>query len=175
MPCNFACKTSATVIYDRHEAIVLIVRLLLLLILSASLPVNDYADHSVLERRFPRGERNPRTLCRRAHLGCRLVGDLCINGFIQNFNFLAFATPPQTNSQGLFTDTPIGSCFNVDPFSSLNPCVFVDQHFDIVVPNDAGSPRSIITVTHRKDCRRGIRVEVQNGPVTNTYTLGEVP
>ncbi len=53
--------------------------------------------------------------------------------------------------------------------------VAFDQHFDIVVPNDAGSPRSIITVTHRKDCRRGIKVEVENGPVVNTYTLGEVP
>ena len=99
-----------------------------------------------------------------------------INGFVQYpFVFQSFADPPQTNSQGLFTDRPIGTCFQVDPFSSLNPCVDVVQHFDIVVPNDANSPRTIITVTRRHDCRRGIKVEVENGPVVNTYTLGEVP
>jgi len=78
-----------------------------------------------------------------------------INGSVQNFIFLSFATPPQTNAQGQFTDIPIGSCFQVDPFSSLNPCVFVDQHFQIQVPSDSGSPRSINTVTHRKDLQEG--------------------
>ena len=97
-----------------------------------------------------------------------------INGVIQNFIFLPFATPPETDSLGTFTDIPIGSCF-AGPFSSVNNCTNVSQHFDIVVPNDPNSPYSIITVTNRKDCRRGIRVEVQNGPVTETFTLGEVP
>ena len=98
-----------------------------------------------------------------------------INGLPTSFFFEPFATPPTTDSLGTFTDIPIGSCFPGSPFSTLNPCVSVKQEFDIVVPNDPNSPRSIITQTLRKDCRRGIRVEVQNGPVSETFTLGEVP
>ena len=53
--------------------------------------------------------------------------------------------------------------------------VTVVQNFDLVVPNDALSPYQMITVTTRRDCRFGIRVEVDNGGVTETFTHGTVP
>jgi hypothetical protein len=98
------------------------------------------------------------------------------NGVPNSFVFTQFATPPTTDSQGTFNDIPVGSCFGNIPLGSpFNPCVTVVQNFDLVVPNDAFSPYSIGTVTTRKDCRLGIRVEVQNGPVTETFTRGTVP
>jgi hypothetical protein len=97
-----------------------------------------------------------------------------VNGTPNSFLFSQFATPPQTDFLGTFTDIPIESCFPGSPFSTLNSCVSVKQIFNIVVPNDPNSPHSIITETLRKDWR-GIRVEVKNGPVTETFTLGEVP
>jgi hypothetical protein len=99
-----------------------------------------------------------------------------ISGIPQHLLFLPFATPQQTNSLGQFNDIPVGSCFGGIPITSpVNPCVNVTQNFDLVVPSDALSPYSMITVTTRKDCRLGIRVSVENGGVTQTFTRGSVP
>jgi hypothetical protein len=95
-----------------------------------------------------------------------------VNGVPNDPNFLPFATPAQTDSVGAFNDIPVGSCFGGNPLT--NVCVDVEQIFDVVVPNDNSSPYSILTVTRRRDCRLGIRVTVDNGFSTQTFTKGTV-
>ncbi len=97
-----------------------------------------------------------------------------VNGIWNSQTFSQFATPPTTDSNGRFLDTPIGSCFPSHPFSTSNNCVSVQQVFQLAVPNTPGSPVPIPTVTDRRDCEQGIRVEVTNASVT-TFTLGTVP
>ena len=86
--------------------------------------------------------------------------------------FRQFADPPQTDSLGTFNDRPVGSCFSGNPFTQV--CVDVVQHFDLLVTNNAQAPFSMITVTTRRDCRLGIRVEVDNAGVKQTFTKGVV-
>lgn len=95
------------------------------------------------------------------------------NGVPNDVNFLPFAKPQDTDSQGTFNDTPVGTCFSGNPFTNF--CVDVEQIFDLVVPNDTQSPYPMITVTKRKDCRFGQKIEVKNGPVTQTFERGILP
>ncbi len=88
--------------------------------------------------------------------------------------FRAFATPPSSRSNGSFTDTPIGTCFDPPPQGNL--CVNVTQLFDILVPVSGGGTvrYDISTITIRRDCVQGIRISVQNESNTETRTLGTV-
>ncbi len=96
-----------------------------------------------------------------------------VNGAPTGIIQAPFATPPQTDSLGIVNDIPVGSCFGGNP--ALNFCVDVEQTFDVVVPNDNLSPYPTVTVTTRRDCRFGIRVEVDNlGIAKQTFTRGIV-
>ena len=94
------------------------------------------------------------------------------NGIPNAPNFLPFANPPQTDSLGTFNDTPVGTCFDGNPFANI--CVDVEQVFDVVVPNDNIPSYPIVTVTRRRDCRFGVRVTVDNLLVSETFTRGVV-
>jgi hypothetical protein len=95
-----------------------------------------------------------------------------INGQDAFPGFLPFATPPTTDSQGLFLDTPVGTCFG-PPIPPGNPCVDVVQTFNIRVPTSSGGEITfpISTVTTSRDCSLGQRIQVSPG---GTYTFGTV-
>jgi hypothetical protein len=86
---------------------------------------------------------------------------------------LDFATPPTTDASGMFTDTPVGSCFNNNPPLTTNPCADVVKTFNIVM---SGVTYAIKTTTTRRDCAKGIRIQVSNpAPGTsNTFSNGTV-
>jgi hypothetical protein len=90
-----------------------------------------------------------------------------------NPGFSPFATPPTTDASGMFTDTPVGSCFNNNPPLTTNPCANVVQTFNIVM---LGVTYAIKTTTTRRDCAKGIRIQVSNpAPGTsNTFSNGTV-
>jgi hypothetical protein len=77
-------------------------------------------------------------------------------------DFLPFATPRTTDPSGQFHDIPVGTCFP-PPAPFVNRCIDVGQDFNIVRD---GTIFRIDTVTKRRDCTWGIRV--------NTQTLGFV-
>jgi hypothetical protein len=90
-----------------------------------------------------------------------------------NPGFSAFATPPTTDASGMFTDTPVGTCFNNKPPLTTNPCVDVVQTFNIV---KSGITYPVSTTTTRRDCAKGIRIQVSNpAPGTsNIFSNGTV-
>jgi hypothetical protein len=93
-----------------------------------------------------------------------------VNGTLAFPDFRAFATPPTTDANGKFLDTPIGTCAGPPP-PSFNFCVDVVQTFNIVV---GSTTFSIPTVTTRRDCMQGMRVVVTTGAVSRTSSLGTV-
>jgi hypothetical protein len=95
---------------------------------------------------------------------------MTVNGNPAFSGFLAFATPPTTDANGRFLDTPIGTCAGPPP-PSFNLCVDVVQTFKIVV---GSITFSIPTVTTRRDCMQGMRVVVTTGTVNRTSILGTV-
>ncbi len=90
-------------------------------------------------------------------------------------DFRPFATPPTTNSAGRFLDTPVGTCFG-PPIPSGNICLSpVIQRFNIRVPTPSGEATyPIPTETRRIDCKNGIRIDVVNGTVVQSVTLGSI-
>jgi hypothetical protein len=92
-----------------------------------------------------------------------------VNGQAAFPGFQPFADPPETDAQGRFNDTPVGTCFG-PPIPQGNPCVDVVQTFRLFQTPYA-SDHVIDTVTTRRDCAQGIRVEVSTG---TTVTLGTV-
>jgi hypothetical protein len=97
-----------------------------------------------------------------------------VNGTPAFSGFRGFATPPTTDAAGTLTDTPVGSCFHNSPPLTTNPCVDVVQTFNIVMPS--GTTYPISTTTTRRDCAKGIRIQVSNpAPGTsNTFSNGTV-
>lgn len=93
-----------------------------------------------------------------------------VNGTHAFSGFRPFATPATTDADGFFTDVPVGTCITPPP--PPNRCVNVVQTFNVQVPSTGGTVTyPIDTVTTRRDCQEGIRVQVTPG---STETLGTV-
>jgi hypothetical protein len=94
-----------------------------------------------------------------------------VNGKPTDINERPFATPPSTNSDGTFEDTPLGSCFG-PPIPSGNPCATDQQFFNITL-NGATLP--ITTAATSRQCLQGIRLTVTGNPGgTQTFSIGTV-
>jgi len=97
-----------------------------------------------------------------------------VNGTPAFSGFRGFATPPTTDSSGRFNDNPVGTCFKNSPPLTTNPCVDVVQTFNIVMPSGTTFP--ISTTTTRRDCAKGIRIQVSNPApgASKTFSNGTV-
>ncbi|MBI3664155.1 MAG: IPT/TIG domain-containing protein [Acidobacteria bacterium] len=94
-----------------------------------------------------------------------------VNGTPAFPGFLPFASPQTTDSLGRLLDTPVGSCFG-PPVPAGNPCADVVQSFNVRVPTSSGEiTYTIATITTRRDCALGQRIQVSPG---GTYTFGTV-
>lgn len=90
-----------------------------------------------------------------------------VNGTQAFPGFRPFATPQNTDASGQLLDIPVGTCYG-PPVPSFNACVDVIQTFNIVV---GSRTFPISTITTRRDCLNGIRVQVSPG---SSYTIGTV-
>ena len=96
-----------------------------------------------------------------------------VNGTAAFAGFRPFADPPTTGGAGTFDDKPVGTCISPPP--PPNRCADVVQTFNIVVPTGSGTiAYPISTVTTRRDCQQGIRVQVTPPTPASTFTLGTV-
>jgi hypothetical protein len=85
--------------------------------------------------------------------------------------FKTFASPPTTDVEGKFTDTPVGTCFSASPPPPAQVCVDVQQLFQLQV-NTTVYP--ITTVTNRRECGYPPGQRLTADPPSFTFTIGTV-
>lgn len=82
--------------------------------------------------------------------------------------FLPFASPNNTDQNGILLDKPIGTCFLIEP--RIDVCAIVTQRFQVVVSpgSGLGSQRTfpISTQAVRADCGFGMDYSLEEGGVT---------
>lgn len=93
-------------------------------------------------------------------------------------SFLPFASPNNTDQNGILLDKPIGTCFLIEP--RIDVCAIVTQRFQVVVTpgSGLGSQRTfpISTQAVRADCGFGMAYSLMEGGIeVIRVNLGTLP